>query len=314
MRLILATVTIALALGSAVMPAAAGGDYEYGGSVKDYGIAGVPVPAPVPLPIYEAEWYLRFDAGYDFMPSGDVSVSGFPINPQNLGDNSGTFSFSAGFGRYLTPSLRWDIQVDIRNGRGITAYDGAITQTITRPGPTVVVNSVSLSSNDIYNYEGDFRHRGRIETDTAMFNLYKDFDTGHRIKPYVGAGIGIAQHYVKATGTGTLDCRDMTRDVVFDPGSGEGGFQITGLACPDEATPINDNYTTSTTGYSLSLALMAGVSMELRKGITLDTGYRFTYMPGTVALIARTPLTPSLIDVGDRMGHEFRTGLRFDID
>lgn len=325
MNLKIASATLAMALITAAVPAAAG-DFDYGGSVKDYGAAGVPVPAPVPLPMYEAEWYMRFDAGYAFGQSGDVEVTGFPLNHNDLDDISGTASFSAGFGRYLTPSLRWDITVDIRNSRNVTDHDAAVQTTTTHEGPMVTVTwdeivagqvvqrSAQLVSVDTRNYEGDFSQRGSVKSDTVLFNMYYDLDTGTRFKPYIGAGVGVAQHYLKSTARGSLQCVDVTRTALYNPIAQEGPYYFYGLDCPDEAEPIQQASTTSATAYGFAGSLMAGVSAEVHPGILLDVGYRMTYMAGTVALTAKTPLGDSVIDIGDRMEHEFRTGLRFDIN
>ncbi|MCB1522322.1 MAG: hypothetical protein KDJ37_17370 [Hyphomicrobiaceae bacterium] len=320
MKFNLASMVFGLALAATALPAAAGDyDYDYGGSIKDYGSAGVPVPAPVPLPMYEADWYLRFDAGFAFGMSGDVSVTGFALPHNDLDDVSGTASFSAGFGRYLTPSIRWDVNIDLRNGRGITEFDTPITTTTSHTGPIVTIDigggaTVSMQSVDIRNYDGDYRQRGRVESDTVFFNMYYDIDTGTRFKPYLGGGVGAVRHYLKSAASGQMTCTDVTRHIPFDPISGLGPFDTLGLNCPDDAEPITDTYTTSATGYGLAANVMAGISAEVHPGIIIDAGYRMTWMSGTVALTATTPFGPSFIDIGDRIDHELRTGLRFNLN
>lgn len=315
----LASASFALALLTSALPAAAG-DFDYGGSIKDYGSAGVPVPAPVPLPVYEADWYIRGDVGYAFSQSGSVDVTGFPLNHQDLDDVSGTTSFSFGFGRYLTPRLRWDLVVDLRNSRGVTDYNTTLGTSIAQQGPQITVDTgggttATLQTTNYYNYAGDYQQRARVKSDTLMFNLYYDLDTGTRFKPYVGAGVGVAQHYIKSTSRGNLTCQNVTQVAEFDPVSGIGPIDpYATLACPNDTAPLPLAETTSATGYAFAGALMAGVATEVHPGVLLDVGYRMTYMPGTIALTARTPLGDSFIDVGDRIEHEIRTGLRFNIN
>jgi opacity protein-like surface antigen len=327
----LATVALGLSMLAGAVPAGAG-DYDYGaGSVKDYGGAGVPVPAPVPLPMYEADWYVRLDGGYAVSSSGNVDVtdpgaSGFTLSHSDLDDQNGTASFSAGFGRYITPSLRWDLTIDIRNGRGITKSDAAVGISTFHAGPDIsvtfidTVNGVDMERTATLQtsferlYSGNFYQRTRAESDTAFFNMYYDHDTGSRFKPYVGAGVGLVRHYLKSEASGNLTCDSVTRHVLYDPLSQLGPFHTYGLACPDDATPINVPYSSSTTGYGLAANIMAGVSTEISPGILLDTGYKGTWMSGSVALTVPTPLGDNIVDIGSRIDHEIRTGLRFDIN
>lgn len=327
----LATVALGLSLLAGTAPAGAG-DYDYGaGSVKDYGGSGVPVPAPVPLPMYDAEWYVRIDAGYALSSSADVQVtdpgaSGFTLRHTDLDDQNGTASFSAGFGRYITPSLRWDVTLDIRNGRGVTKADDAMTVSTFHVGPDIsvsfidVVNGVdtertaTLRSTYERIYDGNYYQRTRVESDTAFFNMYYDHDTGTRLKPYIGGGVGVVRHYLKSESSGSLTCSSVTQHALYDPMSQLGPYHTYGLACPDEATPLNVPYSTSTTGYGFAANIMAGVSAEISPGIMLDTGYKGTWMSGSVALTVPTPLGDNVVDIGSRLDHEIRTGLRFDIN
>lgn len=327
----LATVALGLSMMAASAPAAAG-DYDYsGGSVKDYGAAAVPVPAPMPLPMYEADWYMRIDAGYALSSSADVTVedvdgSGFTLRHTDLDDQNGTASFSAGFGRYITPSLRWDVTIDIRNGRGVTSSGDTVNLSTLHAGPDITVTFIdnvggvdvertaTLQTSFERHYQGDFYQRTRVESDTAFFNMYYDHDTGTRFKPYIGAGAGVVRHYLKSTANGTLECQSVTRHVIYDPLSQLGPFHTPGLACPDEAEPISIPYSTSTTGYGFAANIMAGVATEISPGILLDTGYKGTWMSGSVALTVPTPLGNNLVDIGDRIDHEIRTGLRFNIN
>lgn len=328
MTLKLTSVAVGLALLAGTAPAQAG-DYVYdysGGSIKDHGAAGIPVPAPVPLPIYEAEWYVRMDAAYSLSTSADVEVTGVPIEHRDLDDMSGTASFSFGFGRYITPSLRADITVDIRNGRTVAQQQEDITLSTFHEGPdvertfwTLVAGvptemTTTLHSVDERIFAGPYTRRIRAESDTAFLNLYYDLDTGTRIKPYIGGGVGVAYHYIKSNASGTLNCQSVTRHEREDPGTGVGPFTTYDLACPDDTEDLTVQHTRSAHGFGFAANVATGLSVEIHPGISLDTGYKLTWMPGTIALVSPTPAGETIIDIGDRVDHEIRTGLRFDIN
>ena len=326
-----ATVVVGVALLAGATSARAG-DYDFGnGGMKDYGSAAVPVPAPMPLPMYEADWYVRIDGGYAISNSGDVSVedvdgSGFLLQHTDLGAQDGSANFSAGIGRYITPSLRWDVTMDLRNERAITESDSGITHSTFHQGPDITVSfyqningvlterEATLRSTYEYLYDGNFSQRTRVESDTVFFNMYYDHDMGMRIKPYIGGGLGVVRHYMKSTASGTLDCSSVTQHALYDPMSQLGPYDTTGIACPDDAEPIQATYSTSKSGYGLAANLMAGVSTEIAPGSLLDTGYKMTWMSGSVALTVPTPLGDNVVDIGSRVDHELRTGLRFNIN
>lgn len=320
----LKTVALAALLLASSAPAFAG-DYVYdygGGSIKDAGVAGVPVPAPVPLPMYEADWYVRMDAGYAFSASGDVEVTGIPLPSTDLDEQNGTASFSFGFGRYLTPSLRADLTIDLRNGRTVTKQDGPMSVSTFSPGDSITINyldngvpsQATLQTTLETIYRGEVSQRARVESDTAFLNLYYDLDTGTRFKPYIGGGVGVAQHYLKSTAIGELQCMSVSQHALYDPISGQGPFSTHGLACDEDTEPQQISETRSSTAYGLAVNAQAGISAEIHPGIILDTGYKMTWMSGTVALLAPVPGGTSLIDIGDRIDHEIRTGLRFNIN
>lgn len=325
----LASVAAGVALLAAAGPALAG-DYDYG-SAKDYGSAAVPVPAPMPLPMYEADWYVRIDGGYAISGGGDVTVddvdnSGLVVDHTDLSAQNGSASFSAGFGRYITPSLRWDLTIDMRNERTITSSNADVTHSTFHQGPDISVTflqnvngvdierTATLRSTYERLYDGNYNQRSKVESDTAFFNMYYDHDTGTRFKPYIGAGVGVVRHSIKSTASGSLSCTSVTQHALYDPMSQLGPYDTHGLACPDDADDIQSVYSTSTSGYGFAANLMAGLATEIAPGIMLDTGYKMTWMSGSVALTVPTPLGDNVVDIGSRIDHELRTGLRFDIN
>ena len=116
------------------------------GGIKDYGSAGIAVPAPVP---YEEtfKWYVRGDIGTAFKNSGKFETGGLTA-PQitQPGDWSEQSIVSFGFGRYLTPSVRGEITLDYRTPKSIASGVRALPDiSITRAVPGI---SASLNLNE----------------------------------------------------------------------------------------------------------------------------------------------------------------------
>lgn len=124
-----------------------------------------------------------------------------------------------------------------------------------------------------------------IVASSLMANVYADLGTYLGLRPYVGAGIGGA--YVHWD------------DLTFSPCAGGGTNACT--ASSDE-------------GITYAAAAMAGVSYKLSRSTHLDLGYRFTYF-GDAGETSGTDSfgNPVTVDVGSRMNHEIRLGLRYEI-
>ncbi len=159
-----------LACAAALLSAtgAAGAADLISGGMKDYGYRPA-LAAP-------ASWYLRLDGGYAIHGEPTITGAGTTFTRPGIGD---TWSFGAGFGRYLSSHLRTDLTVDHRfeadaHGRNVAA--GA-----TFPGT----------------------HRFGFESSVLLANLYYDFKRGGGFNPYVGAGLGMANNQTSVGGTQT---------------------------------------------------------------------------------------------------------------
>ena len=131
--------------------------------------------------------------------------------------------------------------------------------------------------------------RTRIDRYPLLANIYADLGNYGGIRPYLGAGAGVA--FVK---------QSWDRNAVFNG-----------------ATPFV--YANQTTIYGQSpnvgkksrtnfaYALMAGVGYDLRDGVTLDVGYRYLDM-GTAKIPGAGEASGKLRD------HQLRIGLRYRID
>jgi opacity protein-like surface antigen len=209
-----------------------------GGSMKDG-------PAPAPYePAYR--YYIALRGGLAFPEDTDFNALGRNIT--NTYDTGYVLSGAAGV--YLG---------NISNMRGLRGelelgYRGADVDTHTVSG----VGTFSGASAF-----------GRTGVTYGFASLYYDFDTGTSIRPFVGAGGGIADidfksHGVSATGT-----------------------------------VLNDNAT------AYAYHLTAGFNIDLTRGLTLETAYR--YFGTTGADLTAVNGTRSSVDVND---HQLMIGLR----
>jgi hypothetical protein len=267
------------------------------GGAKDYGHGAVPVPAPVP---YEEhyKWYVSGGVGWTARSSGTVTGTS-EIDTLGFSGENGPAVISAAFGRYITPSLRLEFGMDFRT-----------KQKVTRGGFFYSTGTIVDASTGNYNtYDILHAEEARVQTNTYMLNGYYDFARhGGRLKPYVGAGIGVATHRLSRTtqevgvcssgnhATNTNGCHDAYSS-----------FHAT---LPN---PFVGAATASDTGIGLAASVMAGIGIDLSARTHLDIGYRFMWQGGTAHVVLPSTLGTSKLEVGDRKDHEIRTTLRFDL-
>jgi len=234
------------------------------GSVKD-GYAPLPVTSPAP------SWYFRVDGAYGAYDEPIMVEHGiFDLSDTEI---EGQWSLGGGVGYYFTKNIRGDVTVEHRFETDATG--------------TLRDNNVNISG---------VRNFG-LKSTVVMFNGYYDFDNRSFFTPYIGVGLGIANH---STTDGTVTLH----------GGGTG--------------TIAGESTTHVAG-----ALMAGASLALLGGtrstgsfkdapvasrnLVLDVGYRFLYLGETTTGPLTTPNgnsdDPTLQDIH---AHEIRFGLRYD--
>lgn len=290
------------------------------GSMKDRANGAVPVPAPAP---YEEhyKYYMGAGFGYTFAASGDVSLSaggvagGLPIG--GIGDLNGPFVMSVFAGRYITPTLRTEIGLDLRTTqKRARAYNYAASLGGTMDfGTPAAPNVQTVYNNYAVTRTEDIEHRNN----TLMFNLYYDMNRGGRFNPYVGAGLGISQLHLARGTTEIARCLDGGLHPVT--GAANGCWAGASPALPTGLSPALSR-TDAETGIGLAASLMAGFTYNLSERTHLDVGYRLMFQGGHAAVTARS-LGPcsagcsgtgvSILDVGSRVDHEIRTGIRWDL-
>jgi opacity protein-like surface antigen len=196
-----------------------------------------------------------------------------------------TRSWGVGIGRYFSSNIRGDLTFDWRGEAGIKG-------SVLDPAATV---------------RGE-RQFG-VKNMVALANLYYDFDTRSRFTPYIGVGLGFARNTTSAGGVSILS----TPADNCDPGFA-GGPTHTCSATFAGATKTN-----------AAGALMAGFSAKLHDRLHLDAGYRFLYLGGArtgdivvtnTEIATGTATTTNGVDpiVHDLHAHEFRVGIRWDIN
>jgi opacity protein-like surface antigen len=263
----------------------------------------VPVPAPVPIPD-TFEWYVRGDIGVNMSSTGDVNVIGAPITVRQLEDlNGSTFSAGFGWGRYLSRNWRSDVTFDFRSENKLSVPNSGYQTTV-----TVTPGQLGAGTTDTHTYTVNRAEVSRIANHTGLLNAYYDFKNGSAFTPYVGAGAGLAMQVFSRQASESVACSSSVVN---------GVAQVDGLGNPTcvgapAATPRSGSKTE--TSYSPTVALMAGLSYEIRDGIILDAGYRFLWTGGTASLgLPAFNFASSKIEIDDRIDHEIRMGVRWNL-
>ena len=236
-----------------------------------------------PMPMYQSSgpsWYARVDAGYSGFDKPAMMEHGI----YDLTETSiyTTWSAGGGIGRYFGNGFRGDLTWDHH-------FEADAQGTLA----------------DHYASLEGVRHFG-IKSDVFLANMYYDFDSGSRFTPYLGVGLGFTRN---KTTEGTID------------------------TCGCTSATIESGSSTHVAG-----AAMAGFSVKLRggeqqvegsfkdgpmtvssgRGLYFDAGYRFLYLGDveTGAIVATGSRTTVAEDpkVEDIHAHEFRFGLRYDIN
>lgn len=271
------TLTLALAMGAAG-PALAGGDVIYQG-YKDPA-AAIPVPAPIPIEEYAPEYYVRADLGFSWMSSGTIDETGTGLNLHDAGDVEAIEWGSLGAGRYVTPSIRVEVAVDlstnadlnIGGSQTITQHHGGATYTIRREDEV------------------------KYEQDLGMLTAYYDFRNGSRFTPYIGAGIGLSYRHLTRTASETTTC-------------------AAGSSCDSNRLGVEASATNTDARWDFAAAATAGIAYELTDDIFWDTSYRYLWTGGDMRVNSASAFAGnSSIDVESISQHQIRTGVRLNLN
>ena len=301
-----AVLGLALGCTALALPAFAGGDVDYGNGIIRRGTySAIPVPAPVPVPDIASGYYLRLDAAYsvnsiDRYRDSDPHLDGLR-NDDGL-QNFGRYGLGAGY--YFSRYIRGDVTIDVRN-----EVRSKTTGTIDYSGPIDATGTghAILMRDSVFD-------RMRTKNYTGLINAYVDIPVTSAFTPYVGAGFGLVMHTTPGrTVQKDTKCVDTLN---CDP-------RATGPA-PQPLFPNDPNYTglnatTSNAAASrrstdLAWAVMAGASYQVAHSMKLDIGYRMLSLGGTNFTTPWHSNTPAVLTIPDQINHEFRVGVRYDVN
>jgi opacity protein-like surface antigen len=200
---------------------------------------------PVMVEEFGSNWYLRGDIGYRAQQVGGGSNwNGLAIGDAAVDD---TFMFGGGVG-YKWNFLRVDVTGDyaVRSEVRGTALGGP---------------SVGME----------------IDTFTVLLNAYADLGTWYGFTPYVGGGVGAANHRA------------------------DGYFNS---SLPGTTIPSSNRW-------NFVWALMAGVSYGVTPNVVIDLGYRYLHLGDAQSGI---DATPSSFTASGLNANEVRLGVRYLIN
>jgi opacity protein-like surface antigen len=210
---------------------------------------GLP-PAPVAAPIAEASgWYLRGDVGVGQL-NGKTEIRDVNVGvTRGSSEDFGSYAFvGAGVGYQFNSWLRADITAEYR-----TKSRFEFTDRYCFPGAGGVCG-VTPPYTDGFN-----RISGNISSMVFLANAYLDLGTWNGLTPFIGAGVGFANHR-------------------FSGGYDQGGTVVTQVAPAPQIGFATGGTIGNATKTNFAWAVMAGVGYEVNERLKLELGYRYLNM------------------------------------
>lgn len=298
-----------LVLAASVAPAMAA---DWGG-VKDMG-GGVPipVPAPAPVPTYDADsdWYVGLMLGGTISQSSNIKDT----DTDYLGNSSpGHFArddvpmtptFGLTFGRYITPSLRWEVAVDYTPDTQISRA-GTFGYVGSNSAPNF---TAGVGGTDTNFYNITRTDTVKLSRTTALFNFLYDIPTGTRFTPYIGGGAGFSWRRLRRSFSETSGCIGAinSNDGPYAPGTCSGNASL-----PSGGTLSGSD---SKNQIDLAAAVQAGVATNLTESIIWDNGWQMLWEGGSVSSSAPSVAGNNEFVFKDSVLQQFRSGLRIKFD
>ena len=255
------------------------------------------MPAPAFEPVEEERvtfgtgWYLRGDIA----AANDVKI---PIGNVSLPSNNNFFnSWSAGlgFGYKYNEWIRTDVTVDWRNPRSFQGNTMGPILCQSGAAPVLDAAGAIVGSTPVYGRCYDYT-RARLNAFHVLFNGYIDLGTWMGVTPYVGAGVGLASVYQKASRNWFFGNSTPYNPVWTDPFTG-GVYS----AYWDQSR--------STNSLQFAWAAMAGASYAFTPHVAVDVGYRYLGLGNITTFGALVGTSTAAL-----RAHELRVGLRYTPD
>ncbi|MCF6200036.1 MAG: outer membrane beta-barrel protein [Hyphomicrobiaceae bacterium] len=233
---------------------------------------------------------IAFQQNAEWFIRGDIGFGGFGDMNGKGRSTDGNFAVNGlGIDQIFSGSIGFGRYAtpNIRLGIDLEYRHDADTKFNTG-SPTTAPGLVNLGANSL-----------QLNTLSVMASVIYDFRPRQQFSPYLGGGIGWATHNLTLKGSSYVT--DLNGDLTNEVGS----FA-----------------SSSTTSNSFAANFVTGVSINMRRGLFLDLGYKLSYLgdastifnyshPG-VGAIAATSGSGS-IDLEDMLAHEFKIGLRYDL-
>jgi opacity protein-like surface antigen len=251
-------------------------------------------PPPVAAPIAEASgWYLRGDIGVGQI-NGKTEIedrnlvgSVFPTKSRGHAEDFGGYAFGGvGVGYQVNSWFRGDLTAEYRSKASVSFNDKYCFNNVT--GGFCSNPSVAGDVN------GFNQISGRIGSALFLANAYVDLGTWHGLTPFIGAGVGFANH--RMTGFKDVGGNFTSNGLGGGAGASTGGYLG------------NSNKT------NFAWALMAGVGYDVNERLKLELGYRYLNMGKLTSGRSNCFGDPNCnftVSVKEIDAHDFRLGMRW---
>ncbi len=281
----IAAVCVLIFCAAPAMAADWGGIKDMGGGVP------IPVPAPAPVPTYDADsdWYVGLALGGNLLTSATIKDSD-PKMPIGNGDIPPSPTFGLMFGRYITPSLRWEVAVDYTPNFNL--IDGTVKYTTKgAPGTANAGQDYGVFRNDTV----------KLSRTTALFNLLYDIPTGTRFTPYLGGGFGFTWRRLQRNYAESATCNDPSNFPGISCGSGV-------------TTSATQSGSSSKNQINVAAAVQAGIATNITDQIIWDNGWQMLWENGGISISGGSISGDNTVTYKDSILQQFRSGLRIKFD
>jgi len=272
--------------------------------------AGTAVAADLPvsaLPVIEqveeigaSGWYLRGDVGASISHAPDFSVnipdSTQPTDYSNVSSDAAA-TFGIGIGYQFANGIRIDITADYITPKEFSAEPWNYEQ---------VIGYDANGLNPVHAEKAKMKRESAV----AMLNAYYEFSNFGKLRPYLGAGVGVAWNRIsEASYSDEYLYQDYINNNLYFPNQ-----ETAGVFKQERQDKTN-----------LAWALMAGIAYPITNQLDLDIGYKYLNLgdsrSGGVIYRDNNALTAAnpeqyletdnfsrISNVGD---HQIRVGMRY---
>jgi opacity protein-like surface antigen len=200
-------------------------------------------------------------------------------------------TFGLSFGRYITPSLRWEVAVDYTPDTNLTSDGMMKYATFGEPGTAIENQEYGVFRKDTT----------KLSRTTALFSLLYDFNTGTRFTPYVGAGGGFTWRRLKRSSSEVASCSDT--------------FDFPGISCGGGLpSTVSSSGSSSINQIDLAASVQAGIATNITDQILWDNGWQMLWEGGAISASTPSVSGENRVTYKDSVVQQFRSGIRIKFD